>query len=111
MSSAHRILRTMIVLGAMWLCLSTRGFGDGEGETVSTSGGESADWTKRRYPSENLWAGSPPRDQNGESRISGFRPASVDGAMEPPRTQPVRGRRRRSRRSRCGAACATLETE
>ncbi len=61
MSSARRILQTVIVLGAMWLCLSTRGFGDVEGETVSTSGGESADWTKRRYPSENLWAYRPLR--------------------------------------------------
>lgn len=67
MLTARQFLRTVgrcrvaMAFGSVLLCLSTCGFGDIEGETVSTSGGESADWTKRRYPPENLWAYRPLR--------------------------------------------------
>ena len=53
------ILRRWIADGAVW---SNKPLdADGDGETVATSGGQSADWTKRRYPSENLWAYRPLR--------------------------------------------------
>ena len=53
------ILRRWIADGAVW---SDKPLDDdGDGEIVTTSGGQSADWTKRRYPSENLWAYRPLR--------------------------------------------------
>ena len=53
------ILRRWIADGAVWSDKPLDA--DGDGETVATSGGQSADWTKRRYPSENLWAYRPLR--------------------------------------------------
>jgi hypothetical protein len=53
------ILRRWIADGAVWSDKPLDA--DGDGETVTTSGGQSADWTKRRYPSENLWAYRPLR--------------------------------------------------
>ncbi|MBC7820904.1 MAG: DUF1549 domain-containing protein, partial [Planctomycetaceae bacterium] len=55
------ILRRWIAEGAVWSDKPADVVGDADGETVATSGGLSADWTKRRYPSENLWAYRPLR--------------------------------------------------
>lgn len=50
----------LLFFAILLLGISSSAFGD-EGEPVATSGGESADWTKRLYPSENLWAYRPLR--------------------------------------------------
>ena len=55
------ILRRWIADGAVWSDPPTNLPDDAEGEAVSTSGGQSADWTKRRYAAENLWAYRPLR--------------------------------------------------
>lgn len=89
------ILRRWIADGAVWSDQPTDARSDPEGEIVETSGGQSADWNRRKYPPESLWAYRPLRrpdvPRNGATNpVDAFVNALLEQLGLPPAPQADR---------------------